>query len=163
MNEDKVSWVGLNQPDWMWEGNDIGTQHSEWGWSAGTEHGGIAQKRGLIRKPSQSGAVARALQGKVKNLSFGSYCSNTRNVMETGMISGALRGSLELSLGILHFCALKHHQSHTFFLDSYSLSGSTQEDTLGLHWRRHSSPHCSATVVDQCCPSLGYVNGHSWL
>lgn len=49
------------------------------------------------------------------------------------------------------------------FLDSYSLSVSTQKDTLGLHCRRHSSPNCSATVVDRCCPSLGYVNGHSWL
>lgn len=35
-----------------------------------------------------------------------------------------------------------------FFLDSYSFSKSTQEDALGLHCRRDSSPNCSVTVID---------------
>lgn len=34
------------------------------------------------------------------------------------------------------------------FLDSCLFSESTQGDALGLHCRRHSSPNCSATVVD---------------
>lgn len=34
------------------------------------------------------------------------------------------------------------------FLDCYSFSKSTQEDTLGLHCHRNSSPNCSVSVID---------------